>query len=153
MRRVRWSAIVTSLSPLLVMLAGVGWGRYVECFRPLAIGQLAFVAGGVLGIAGLFPGPADRQVWVKRLTAASLLAYMVLVGIVEPLMFVFNSSDVVFSVAWLVPIIAGGVMLPGRGYNLTGLGCWSVLFSGTVALGFNVSHSGCGMGFLMRWLS
>jgi hypothetical protein len=67
-------------------------------------------------------------------------------------MFTGDTVSVLFGVAWLLPLVVGGVVLPRRGSWLVGLACWLVLFSGAAALGYNVSHVHSGMGFLGRWL-
>jgi hypothetical protein len=147
------NSIIASLGPLPVVLAGVTCGRFLNCFHPPSIGQLSFLAGGVLGLLGLFWGGTSRgQVWLNRIGGASLLAYIAVVGVIEPLMFIGDSVDVAIAVVWLLPVVFGGVILPVRGCWLTGFGCWAVLFSAAVALGYNVSHWGSGIGCLMRWL-
>ena len=119
-----------------------------------SLGQLAFLAGGFLGCAGLFRGSTSgERMRGERFAAGSLIAYVVLAGVVEPLAFVGDAREVLVAVAWLMPLIIGGVLLPNRGCWRTGLGCWSVLFSGTVSLGYNVSHLHSGRGFLIRWLA
>jgi hypothetical protein len=157
MRAMYWGKsliMVVALGPLGAALAGVVWGRYPEVALGVSPGQLAFLAGGLLGLAGLFRRSApDGQPWVERLAGACLLAYVVIAGVVEPLAFVGNVSEVFVSVAWLSPLIIGGVLLPSRGYWRAGLGCWSILFSGTAALSYNVSHVDSGWGFLIRWLA
>jgi hypothetical protein len=152
----RRSVPVAMLGPLVVALAGFGWGRYLETWSAIWVTpiRLAFLAGGLLGLVGLVSSSATGgQRRLERLAAASLLAYVVLAGVVEPLAFVGDITGLLFSVALLSPLIVGGVLLPGRGCWWTGLGCWSVLFSGTAALGYNFSHAWSGRGFLIRWVS
>ena len=153
MWRGRWSAMVPPLGSLAVVLTGFVWGQYLQNVSGLSLGQLAFLAGGLLGLVGFFRKSApDGPARGERFAAASLIVYVVIAGVLEPLAFVGDALDVLVSVAWLLPLIVGGVLLPVRGCWLAGLGCWSVLFSGTAALGYNVSHVQSGMGFLIRWL-
>lgn len=146
--------MVAALGPLGVALAGVVWGRYLEVAISVSPGQLAFLAGGLLGLAGLFQRSApDGQPWMERLTGACLLVYVVIGGAVEPLAFVGDVAEVLVAVVWLSPLIVGGMLLPIRGCWRVGLGCWSILFSGMAALSSNVSHVDSGRGFLIRWLA
>ncbi len=150
----RWSTVVPALGVLAVSLAGCAWGRSVPGVSARFPGPLAFLAGGLLGLAGLFRwlAPHGLARGERLAAAASLIAYAIIGGAVEPLALVWGERGVLVSVAWLAPLIVGGVLLPSRGCWLAGLGCWLVLFSGTMALGYNVSHVHSGMGFLICWL-
>jgi hypothetical protein len=153
MRRGSWLTIVPTLALPAVILLGFVSGRYSRGITGLFPGQLAFLAGAVLALAGLFQKSApDGSARGRRFAAAGLIAYVVIVGIVEPFGYVGDASGVLVSVAWLFPLILGGVLLPSRGCWRAGSGCWSILFSGTLALSYNVSHVHSGMGFLIRWL-
>jgi hypothetical protein len=148
-----WSAVVSTLALPAVVLIGYIAGRYWRGATGLFPGQLAFLAGALLGLACLFQKSApDGPAWRGRFAAAGLTAYVVIAAIAEPLAFVENAPEVLVSVAWLLPLIIGGVLLPSRGCWRAGLGCWSILFSATMALGYNVSHAHSGMGFLIKWL-
>ena len=148
------TAVVAMLGPLVVALAGFAWGRYLESASGISLRQMAFLAGGFLGLAGLLRGSVHGgQVRLERLASAMLLGYVILAAIVEPLAFVSNESEVLVSVAWLSPLIVGAVLLPVWGSWWPGVGCWSVLFSGTAALAYDLSHEGSGVGFCIRWLA
>ncbi len=150
----RSSVPLAMLGPLLAALAGVGWGNCLELATGVSPIQLAFLVGGLLGLVGLFWGSAaNGQPRLERIAAASLLAYVVLAAVVEPLAFIGDTSGLLISVALLSPLIVGGGLLPARGCWWTGVGCWSVLFSGTAALAYNLSHAWSGRGFLIRWFS
>jgi hypothetical protein len=140
------------LGPLVVAPAGVLWGIFLEAATGHFLGQCAFLAGGLFALAGLFLGLArGQQARGGLFPAKCLIFYVVMSAAVEPLLFVSKASTLFVALAWLFPVIVGGVLLPRRGYWLVGLGCWLVLFSGTIALGFNFSQAGWGMGFLMKW--
>ena len=136
----------------MVAVAGYSVGRWSYSFA-FPLGFLAFLGGGLLGLAGLCQKPVlSVDAWRERIAAACLLTYIVILGVEEPLEFVWSARDVFVAVVWLSPLICGGVLLPKRELWLAGLGCWFVLFSGMVALSFNLSHGTGGMGFLSRWM-
>jgi hypothetical protein len=137
-----------------VAIAGVFWGTSTQTVNSGFLSQLAYLAGGAFGIAGLFGKSVPQgKVHGDRLAAAGLLGYIAIGAVVEPLAFVQDASRLLVALAWLIPVIGGGVVMTVRGSWLTALGCWAVLFSGSAALGYNVSHVDSGMGFLIRWLS
>src|SRR5205814_1654527 len=79
--------------------------------------KLAYLAGGLLSLGGFLPSASPRgRRWLGRILAAGLLAYVVLVGVLEPLEFIEDEATVLVAVAWLFPIILGGVLLPRRGF-------------------------------------
>jgi hypothetical protein len=81
-----------------------------------------------------------------------LLAYLVIAVALEPLMVIGDMGELLVGLAWLFPVVVGGVLLPSRGLWLPGLGCWSVLFSVVTALSFNAYNRTAGMAFWWRWL-
>ncbi len=60
MRWGRWSVVIPIVGTLGVSLTGVAWG-YLEKAPGPSLGQLAFLAGGFLGLAGLFRGSISGE--------------------------------------------------------------------------------------------
>ncbi len=148
----RLQAISASMTPLPVVLLGLGCGMYAAP-NPLLV-QLAFFSGGIFALAGLVRGAISRaRAWYEPVAAFGLLAYMALSVAIEPLMRVTNTLEVYGSVVWLLPVLVGGVFLPRWGCWLTAMGCWSLLLSSSVIPGFNASHWDYGMGFFVHWIS
>jgi hypothetical protein len=82
-----------------------------------------------------------------------LLAYVIFASATGQFAWVGGAGDVAVAVAWLSPLVAGGVALPRRGGWLAGLGCWVVLFAATAALTYSATHTGSGVGLMFMWLS
>jgi hypothetical protein len=136
-----------------VSLARFDWVSFFQSISNPELGAFAFVIGGFLGFMGVVAGTGHpRSAKAGRLTSAGCLAYILVLAVAEPLLFVGDSTQLPWAVGWLAPMTIGAVLSFVRGYWFAGLACWAVLYSGMAALSYNLSHTGSGIGFLCRWL-
>jgi hypothetical protein len=114
---------------------------------------LACLLGVVIAVASVLSEWEPQRQKSIALWGGCLLLYVIVTEIAELLAFGGASWVVPIAVAWLTPLIVGGVALPRRGLWLTAVGYWLVLFSGTAALQYNFSHYTSGfMGFFHGWV-
>jgi hypothetical protein len=107
------------------------------------------LAGSILGITAFFR-PARE---LERFIGGALVIYVVIATATGQFANVDGKRDGVFiGVAWLVPLMAGGLILPRISCWLTSAGCWALLFSGMAALTYSASHGSSGIGLLYGWL-
>src|SRR5579871_1884192 len=147
--------LLFTLATLAAALTGFACGKYGnQSATGLSLGQAAFLYGGLLALAGLcgWPPTPKRQRRDERLVAVWMIAYLAVSAVGAPLD-VENTAMFLITIAWLSPLVVGGVSLPIRQCWWTASACWAVLFSGMTALGYNFSHVYSGTGFLLRWLA
>jgi hypothetical protein len=147
MSRIGLKALVPAV-PLLLVVAGYGVGSILRRGDCSSLVSLACLAGMIVAGTACFRRASTAA---ERLSAAAPIAYVVTSAVFEPLAFVGDWRGVLISVAWLVPLVVGGAVLPGRGAWLAAAACWAVLFGGVAALAYNVSHVHDGVGFFMSW--
>jgi hypothetical protein len=126
------------------------WLRAADCCR---VTTLACLAAVILGLGGaiLKPGP-DDGFKVERKAATAVMAYVVVAALTEQFAWVSDDHDVLVAVAWLSPLVVGGVVLPRRGNWLPGRWGWTLLFAGTAALTYSTTHINSGVGLAFAWL-
>jgi hypothetical protein len=106
-----------------------------------------------LGFASLFAWRRSVRRWaIGHAAGWGLLLYICLAAGTDQFMWVSDTRRLLFAVAWLIPPAIGAVLLPSRGYWLSGLGCWAVLFAGAAALTYTASHRYSGMGLFGGWI-
>lgn len=113
-----WSSSAATLVLPAVALVGFVTGRCWQGTAGIFPGQIAFLAGAILGLAGiLLNSSPDGPAWSERFVATCIITYVVIPAVVEPLAFVGDAAGVLVPLAWLLPLILGAVLLPSRG-------CW-----------------------------
>lgn len=150
MSRIGLRGLVKATGLLVVIAAGYGAGSLLDLSGCAGLVQLACLTGAILAVAGWCRRPPLAE---ERFAAVGLIAYLIAAVAFEAILFVEDARGVFVSIAWLLPLVVGGVILPRRGAWIAGAGCWAMLFGGVTALAYNVSHIGSGVGFLMRWVS
>jgi hypothetical protein len=149
---VLWKPLIPAGGILASIGAGFGVGSAFYRLPCLPSGGTVCCLGsGLLGLAAVL-SPCPREgLSLRRIILFGLALYvLVLVG-AEPFFNVYNAPTVLWSVALLSPLVAGGVILPSRGRWVDGVGCWVVLFAALEVLGYNVTHIHSGVGFFGSW--
>ena len=145
--------LIPSAALLAVVVVGYATGSSLQRVGCCSLVGDALRVGMVLPLLGLFRWPRRRkQRSGRRFAAGCLFVYAVMLKFADPFVFVFTPRDLLWSVAWLCPAIAGGVLLPHRRRWPEALGCCAVLFAGVTALSYNVTHIHSGVGFLGSWM-
>ena len=150
MSRVGVKELISAAVLSLVFAAGYGAGSFLRLSECSGLVLLACLASVILAVAACCCRPPTPG---ERIVAVGIVAYLVVAVVSEALLFVQDTRGVLVSIAWLLPLVVGGVILPRRGAWLSAAGCWAILFGGVIALSYNVSHVESGVGFLMRWVS
>jgi hypothetical protein len=105
-----------------------------------------------LAIAGVFRLPAKAPWWAVVGGAVGLILHVVLSESLEIILWAGDGPSMLVAIAWLSPIVVGGVWLPRQGAWLTATGYWLVVFAAAVALGYNTTNWSSGQGYLSRWV-
>jgi hypothetical protein len=125
--------------PLTAMLAGYALARSTDDHG--FCGNVCFLATTValsFGLAALVSGsPGGSQKVVGRVLGSLLLFYIYIAVMSERFVWISSHEDLYTNAAWLVPVIAGGMMLPRRNHWLNGVACLALVFAGSTALTFS----------------
>jgi hypothetical protein len=115
----------------------------------------ASVVGSILALVALLrPTLPQTPRATERVVAVALLVYLLVATVTDQFAWVGGAVGVVVGVAWLVPLIAGGLLLPCARCWLAAVACWALLLAATAALMYSASHRLSGMGlFLNGWVS
>jgi hypothetical protein len=153
---VRWGSLrsaAVGFSLLAVVSVGYAVGQLLRDDDCSLVVKLACLVGIVFALVALTRLPLREDWTVEPIVAAGLLDYLVQASASHQFAWVGGTHGVVVAVAWLSPLVVGGVILPSRGYWFAGLGCWAVLFAGTAALSYSASHFTSGVGLFFAWRS
>lgn len=154
MRRGSW-AVLLWLPATTVLTVAVGWGAkeawvFDHWWAPL----LAWLLGIVLLAVGR-PRAWDKSP-VQRLRsrlAWVVFAYAVLLGLVEPMLWVQRDRHSgPWFVVLLVPLAWVGVTGPGRGEWCCCIGACLVLYGQFFSLIYNITHGTSGIGCWSGWV-
>jgi hypothetical protein len=154
-----WSmgAFWVALGGVLAAVA-VGWTEGISSFEfPPA--QQTVQAGlfllALMILLALCRGPREYSLvdFGLGVYAFGLGIYAFWFVLTDPLGYPTSEQRVLWSVAYLVPFVIGGVLLPARRLWLPGVACWCLLFSGTLVLAYNMNSIGSGhsRGFFFYW--
>jgi hypothetical protein len=137
---------------LLAVAAGYAAEKLLLGHYGLSVIAFACRSGMALAVLSVFQRQPRKTQSMNHLSAFGLCVYAVLTDEAEVLM-AGDTLSLLVAIAWLSPVIVGGLLLPRRGAWLAGLGCWLVLFSGVAALTYSVSHSNSGKSFFHGMMS
>jgi hypothetical protein len=141
-----WTPTMASLTLLVIVAIG-----YCAGLAGSEISGVATLGGAVLALICLF-GWAEpkRSKAVERFGAVGLLTYLVLAVACDAILFTRSEIGLLIAVAWLTPLIIGGLVFPRRSLWLLSVAYWLVLLSGVVALAYTLTHPFGGQGFLIK---
>jgi hypothetical protein len=157
-RNTTFATPVAGFAELLVIGAGYAAEfRFQAAYRAVPLACLTALAIAVVSICIALANPLAKPTSSLNMNqggwAGCLLLYVIVTECGELLSFGGSVQGLLVGVAWLLPPIVGGVVLPRRGLWLTALGYWLVLFGGAAALAYNFSHWNSGfMGFFHGWV-
>jgi hypothetical protein len=99
----------------------------------------ASVIGSLLALRALTrPPEAGKARGNERFIGAGLLLYVVAAVVTEQFMWIgSNPQAPMQAIAWLLPLLLGGMVLPRLGYWLTSASCWMILFAGYGAASYS----------------
>jgi hypothetical protein len=145
--RVKWinrRSLIASVGFVAVLGAAYVIGR-AHLHGLIGIGSLAAI--GLSLIAIFQPRTAER------IAGTTLLVWVVLATLTEQFAWAASSHGILIAAAWLVPPIAGGVVLTSAGHWWSGLGCWAASFAGVAATTYSVHSVHSGAGLIQLWRS
>jgi hypothetical protein len=154
-----WSmgAVWVALGSVLAAIA-VGWTEGICSFEfppALQTAQAGLVLLALTILIALCRGPRECSLVDFGLGAYAfgLGIYAFWFVLTDPMGYPPGEQRVLWSVAYLVPFVIGGVLLPARRLWLPGVACWCILFSGTLVLAYNTTNfdSRHGRGFFFHW--
>ena len=132
------ATLVAGLAELLVVAAGYRAGRMWDDADVLV--PLSCFVGVTIAVFSLFHTQRPATQLGNKLSAVGLCVYVLVSEATEPFAFTSTTPKMLWAIAWLSPVVVGGLVLPRRGSWFAGVGYWLVLFGGVVALAVNVSH-------------
>lgn len=148
----KWSAMF-GLGLLAVVALGFNVGssaRFRDCDNIVSLSVLCGVGFAIAALCHTLP--CAKATKVERFAGGAVIFYVILATGLAPFGWVNNASGLISSIAWLLPLVAGGLILPRSRCWFAGFGCWAVLFGCVAALTYTVTHPHSGVGMFFRWM-
>lgn len=145
----------TGLGLLAWVVLGYAVGRFSSRSGCCGIVAFSWLTGIVLSLAAIFRWPAYYvHSWkTEQFVGLGVLVYFYMTTIVEPFAGVHDTFTLRICLAWLSPLVLGGVVLLRRGDSLAWGACCAMLFASDVALSYTATHGLTGVGFLYSWIA